>query len=448
MSSIKPPALTEEEHKRVSYEAVRKRNLLEKIKENNQKRPPTLAYPRISLDRVMFSVFSHDIFKFVYDNKYDPAEIQHRINGVLQDLKENGIENLDVELPKKQHMKYRKDVFIKYEQFKQNMIDHKGYSNGLHFSLCDFEGESIFWITISMREPHLAVVYINFQKYYRYKNKIDKPVGGFFDTNFLDISYDNRDKIFNDFAKLFLSVKNEIKKAYKSLIYQLFGYDLEEVDVIPSTVEIPLEYLGNDVSEYEWLTDEAVCKTVLKYTDLTHTIYFNKNWKKLLIQMKLYQKAAGIARLELTVHKNFASHYFCETDLETLKDKIKMCIDDVLAYYELSLHEIKPVKLDHDEIVEQIALSMSLEKELLMTLIYNDVGELTFSADNQGLRTRLLKRGLIEKGDKRGVYKKTNLLSFLKASLGKYFVCEKCGFLMMKKARGYVCPVCSNKKSF
>jgi len=445
---IKPPALTEAEHKRVSYEAVRKRNLLEKIQENNTKRPPTLTHPRISFDRVMFSVFAPDIFKLIYGEAEDREERQRRIDLISQDLRENGIENLDVELPKKQQMKYRGDVFIKYEQFKQNMVDHKGHSNGLHFSLCDFEGESIFWITISMREPHLAVVYINFQKYYRYKNGLEKPVGGFFDTNFLNMSMDNREKIFDDFAKLFLSVKKEIKKAYLSLIYQLFGYDLEDADVIPSTVEIPLEYLGNDVSEYEWLTDEAVCKTVLKYTDLTHTIYFNKNWKKLLIQMKLYQKAAGIARLELTVHKNFASHYFCETDLETLKDKIKMCIEDVLGYYELSLYEIKPVKLDHDEIVEQLALSMSIEKELLMTLIYNDIGELTFSRDNQSLRNRLLKRGLIQKGDKKGVYKKTNLLNFLKASLGKYFICEKCGFLMMKKTKGYVCPACNNKKSF
>ncbi|BAP62118.1 hypothetical protein [Methanococcus maripaludis] len=444
------PKLSKPEQKRVDKESVRKAKALEKIREIHGDLP-TLEFPRISLDRAVFSIFSKDIFRHIYRGKdsYIDRYDQARINRMVEDIKTNGYQKLDCDLPERKDMKYRGDVFNDYNQFKQNMIDHKGHGNGLHFKLCEFEDEVISWITISMREPHMAVAYVNFQKYYRYLNSIPKPKFGNFDTNFLPLECDNKEKIFDDFAKLYLRWCQEVEIVYRKLIDDLFGYELdpEKTEVIPASIEIPCEYLNRDIAEYSWLSDIAQCKSVVKMSDLTRTMYLNKSLKSRRFQMKLYQKAFGLARMELTVHKDWASHFFCETDPAVLKDKIKMCIDAVLGEYKLSLYEIKPVKMTYDIFLSQLAADLKWDRDMLLAIIESKNSEFTFKNDNQGLRKKLKNKDLIEK-DHRGVWVKSDYAKWLSGTLGRYFICPHCRTYMLKseKSLEYVCTTCGFSK--
>jgi len=376
----------------------------------------TLEKPRICIDRVYFSVYSDELVGELIGKNF------------------------------------RRDVYEDYYHLRTKMQDDKGYVQGLHFCLCEFEGDEIVWMNLSLREPHIAIVYVNFIRYYRKLRKIPKPSYGYYDTNFLPLDLDDKDKLLDEFCDLYLFVISDLRGIYAELIEKLFGYKInsEEVIVNPFSVELPLEYLGHDIAEYEWLSDVARCKNMVKYSDLTRTMYFNKHSKKITIQMKFYQKAPGIARLELTYHNEFAKRYFNpDVSKDVLKRNILMAIDDALEYYGLSLDQIKPLKLDHDTLLSQFAIAFGLDVDILKTLIYGNVGEITFNKDNQGLRRKLLAKGLIKKGDKRGVYVPSELVRFLKTALGKYVVCKDCGSLMFfdDGKLSFVCPSCGFVKS-
>lgn len=346
-----------------------------KIHENVNPKYPTLNDPRITLDRCTFTVYSDEIHKQIDEWKRNNS------------------------IPKGSET-YRKDVYQKWEHFKCRTEDKRGHTSGLQFPLENFEGENIAWMQISMREPHMAIVYVNMLKYYRKKQNIKKPNYGFHDTNFLPVDYTDNKQLLKDFAHLYYISCLEIRREYQKLIKKLFNYELTKIDVTPKSIEIPCEYLHRDVMEYEWLSDVAKCKSVVKHSDLTRTMYFNKNSKKIKSQLKFYQKAPGICRMEITLHKNFASDYLKLSTPEMLEQHILCAIHDVLKLYGLSLDKITPFKLNHEDLLTQFALAFNLEKDYLKFLIYGNIGEMTFDKDNQGLRNKLLKRGLIEKGQK------------------------------------------------
>ncbi|MBA2861616.1 hypothetical protein [Methanococcus maripaludis] len=444
--------LPEPEQKRVDRESVRKAEALEKIREIHGDLP-TLEFPRISLDRAYFSIFSKDIFKHIYKGKdrYLDKYDQKRIDKMVEEMRTQGFQKVDFDLPERKNMSYRGDVFNNYPQFKQNMVDHKGHGTGLHFKLCDFEDEVISWITISMRQPHMAVAYVNFQKYYRYLNDIPKPTIGNFDTNFLPVEMDDREKIFDDFSKLFITWCREVEIQYRHKMYELFEYDLdpEKTEVIPISIEIPCEYLHRDVAEFAWLSDVAFCKSVVKHSDLTRTMYLNKNLKSQRFQMKIYQKAFGLARMELTVHKDWASHFFSGDDPKILKDKIKMCIDAVLGEYRLSLYDIKPVEMTYSRFLGQLASALDWDRDMLLMIIESKNSEFKFTRDNQSLQKKLIKADLIEREKPNSkVWIKTDFARWLSSQLGGYFICPHCRTYMIKseKSLEYVCSSCGYSK--
>ena len=75
---------------------------------------------------------------------------------------------------------------------------------------------------------------------------------------------------------------------------------------------------------------------------------------------------------------------------------------------------------------------------------------MTFTRDNQHLKRKLLKKGLIKPGDKRGVYVISDLVHFLRAVFRRYFYCSECGTLMLwdDDKRCYICPSCGSIKEF
>jgi hypothetical protein len=368
----------------------------------------TLDKPRICIDRVYFSIHSRELVKSLTSKQF------------------------------------RKDIYGSYYHMRVKMQDGKGFVQGLHFVLDEFEGDEIAWMNVSLREPHTAVAYVNFVRYFRKVKGIPKPSYGFYDTNFLPINYDG-EEVLDGFCSNYIYVVYKLRKLYQDIVRK-FGYsiDIEDVEVTPVSVEVPLEYLGHDIVEYEWLSDVSNCRSVVKYSDMTRTMYFNKNLKKVGVQLKFYQKAPGIARMELTFNGDFAKHYFSVgLNKEDLKRNILMAVDDGLLYYGLSLDKIKPLKLEHDVLLTQFAVAFGVDVDILKTLIYGNVGELTFNKDNQGLRRKLLAKGLIKKGDKKGVYLPSELVKFLKNALGKYFICSECGRLMFLDDEGYYkCPNC------
>ncbi|MBB6402425.1 hypothetical protein HNP92_001747 [Methanococcus maripaludis] len=342
---------------------------------------------------------------------------------------------------------FKKEIFEKWKKYVVQMYDDKGATHGLHFPLKKFEGEEIAWIKISLREPHIAKTYVNFLKWYRMENNVPKPDYGFFDTNFLPLHMNDNEKILRKFCILYSEITWGLKKSYLNILkkLELCPEDtlLEDITLNADSIEVPVEFLHRDIAEYEYLTDKAKGTTIVKYNDFTRTTYINKKLKNYKSQLKFYQKAPGIARMELTFHKEFAKSFDENGTPGYLQGEIKRLIDVVLKDYGLSLEGIQPIKLSNDELISEFARDYNLDESLMKALIFAPSLDITFNRDNSSLRRKLVNKGLIEKDTIGRGYVRTSKLEILRLAFKQFELCS-CGTIMEENPFDFelTCPKC------
>ncbi|MBA2861100.1 zinc ribbon domain-containing protein [Methanococcus maripaludis] len=348
----------------------------------------------------------------------------------------------------KKDRKFNLEVYQKWSKYAESMIDDKGRVQGLKFVLKEFEGEPISWIKISMREPYIAKAYVNIIKWYRMENKIPRPAYGFKDTNFIPIRYNKTEQILEEVSEIYCRVLRGLKERYEEILENL-GLTpkyLGKTIIKPDSIELPVEFLKRDIVEYEYLFDKAKGISLSKYNDFTRTTYINPTKKSINCQLKLYQKAPGIARMEVTLNKDFAHSLDDKSESGIIKLEIKRLIDRALELYGLSLEGVQPLKLSNEALLLEYSNALKVPMDILKVLIFSKSLTMSFDRDNVNLRRLLTSKRLIEKVSK-GKYVRTELTESLRLIFGQYELCPNCKTIMQNGTEFKIqCPKCGFEK--
>jgi len=348
----------------------------------------------------------------------------------------------------KKDRKFNLEVYQKWPKYATSMIDDKGRVQGLKFPIKEFEGEAISWIAISMREPYIAKAYVNLIKWYRMEHKIPRPAFGFKDTNFLPISYNNAEKVLKEVSELYCRILAGLKEKYEEILgdLELLPKSIGKTIIKPDSIELPIEFLKRDIVEYEYLFDKAKGISLSRYNDFTRTTYLNPTKKSINCQLKLYQKAPGIARLEVTLNGDFAHSLDDKSEPEIIKLEIERLIDRALELYGISLEGVQPLKLSNEELLLEYSNAFKVPMDILKVLIFSKSLTMSFDRDNVNLRKLLVSKRLIEKISK-GKYVRTELTESLRVIFNQYELCPNCKTIMQNGTDfKVICSKCGFEK--
>ncbi|AAM06181.1 hypothetical protein [Methanosarcina acetivorans] len=253
-----------------------------------------------------------------------------------------------------------------------------------------------------------------------------RPSNVIYDDNFLPV--DSKLTIL-DFIKALRDFKVQAMDLYKEIVFNYWGVELQQIKVKLVQVELPFEVYPASVEDIalklyskgisfrkyntqsgtiylnQVETDNSVSVPERKYdkedpidsVDLKPDIHYlnkiNSGKSRRKIQLKIYQKTFGLARIELTIYSEDAKQLFewSLSDKSIAEDLINF------VHFNLGLYDINVDRYDRslDDVVRFLSQALKEPEDLIYQLKDLDIFEACEA--NRSVRQRLTRKGILIK---------------------------------------------------
>lgn len=325
---------------------------------------------------------------------------------------------------------YPKDVSLMYADRLSKLKFSDRYAVVIHFSKYPWNQ----WVYQGQSKATYAVEYflrldgmrqmrvmLNCMRLYNIKNKLPLSKGLLFDDNVVIPSH-----IFGltEFVELVQAELPHFKDDYLELREKVFGDIVTREDLVIDThqLEVVTEGIGLHTSDVSTtFKDFARCQSFKVYHDHTNTHYLNTAGKK---QLKIYQKAVGVLRLEATFNTRPYDFVFnWKKDPVIISRQIQAEFEDLLEDMGIpsNWYEIRTVS--RDDLVWLFADALSLRDQsdiirfdLMKTLLV--ITSWSSNRNNRNLTRQLVRKKLLEPYA-RGKYRPTENLQVIQELFNK-----------------------------
>jgi hypothetical protein len=303
-------------------------------------------------------------------------------------------------------------IFIDYQDYKKRLFYGKRAYMGIYIPMIEFGEEVIQWIHIMITKENLsAQCYINLIKFYLFEHNL-KEVYGYHDSNLLPL-INEKGNVFDPglewFAEAFIEAKRSFYSFYCDFLHHIlklndldFEYNFEPM-IKTKQVEIAFELINTDISEVQGiLLDAPKVDNFARYMDQTRTIYLNKHIKRKSDQIKGYQKAAGLTRIEFTINSGCEATFDGEHKTPELCQNIIHSVESICLDMGIKLNDFFEFSKDQkeQELLCYFAAELGVNLFTLKTLL--SINTWKASSQNRVLTQKLVRKGLLLKSGERG----------------------------------------------
>lgn len=210
----------------------------------------------------------------------------------------------------------------------------------------------------------------------------------------------------SDFLAELRQVSRSFSDYYHSFVLEHWDTSLRSRVVSVSQIEAVREVYPFSVSELGDFLQASEDKQMVRFTNQNATIYLNSTDSETSPQLKIYQKAPGLARFELTFHGQFASQLFAfsKTDREIEQD--------VFTAFEKKFYEVGlspdllamcDFSVPYSDVCAMLGSWFKEPKEVINIL--KNSTHIQTDRGNRVLAQRLSRKRLILRTSQRGYYK-------------------------------------------
>lgn len=259
-----------------------------------------------------------------------------------------------------------------------------------------------------LKYPHAVSCYLNMNSLYRsiYDDFTDIEVG-LHEENFLP--YRQKFVDYSTIQEILKELIQELEKEIFGVWQRVFKLDCRSVRSSCKSIEIAEEFKA-DISEIEHNLYGIVGTKMTKYHNATSTLYINFGIKDHKIQLKAYQKAVGLTRVEYSLHNELANDVWQGLKMNDFHS-FNFLNEIMKIKNKLNIFNMKILNLSDMRWLKQLSDSMNMSTEEMLLILRASSFDST--ANNQPWIRKLRNRNLIEK-EQRGKYIPTEFLLSLK----------------------------------
>jgi hypothetical protein len=259
-------------------------------------------------------------------------------------------------------------------------------------------------------------VMVNCMRMFNIRHDLKPTPKALFDDNVVDpdVTF-----VMASFVRIVQELIQEFIDDYIELRKTVFDEEIirENVEVFTHSMEVVREGLGLHTSDIGYtFQDFPLCDSVKVYHNTTNTHYFNTSGSR---QLKFYNKALGVLRMEATFHNytkdivlNWQGHP------ATIAQSIEMEVDELLADMQIPMNWYEAFQIRTVNLIWLIANALDIRREgsdeldidLMKVLLTSK--SINSTRENRNTIRKLVRKRLV-KGQMRGKYVPTERLAMM-----------------------------------